>query len=137
MLNRSIPIMVASLLFAVVSTAQAQQSEDNSQNQPEVTSDSQFSAGLLYYRDPETGQLGVPPADVMQALQLDERNFSDEGLEVVILPDGTKMIDLQGRYQMSSVIKPGQNGVIHHCTSHPNTLNAVEHASLHQANDEQ
>ena len=80
-----------------------------------------FSSGMIYYRDPETGELSMPPPEVMRAMQIDELNFSDRGLRVQILPDGSKMIDLQGRFKMSSTVKVGPNGPVHHCTDQPHT----------------
>ena len=62
----------------------------------------------------------------------DSLNFSGEGLEIVIKEDGTKTIDLQGRFAMSSVIKPMPDGsVAHICTGHPERLSTDEHNALH------
>lgn len=133
-------IFLSMLLAATVLLAQEHEANDFSQDSAKELQSAQatqLSPGLLYYRDPETGELTVPPPHIAQALQQDSINFSDAGLEVVILPDGSKMIDLQGRYQMSSVVKPGADGLEQHCTTHPHTLNAVEHVRLHQTRDEE
>lgn len=127
-----ISLLLMTLLPSVMVFAQ----EVEQQAESTVNAASQFSPGLLYYRDPETGELGVPPAHVARAMQLDATNFSDAGLELVELPDGSKMIDLQGRFQMSSVIEPGADGLVQHCTSHPHTLAAAEHSRLHQTSNE-
>ncbi len=133
-------IFLSMLHAATFLSAQEQQIEEPSQDAAkdlQSAQATQLSPGLLYYRDPETGELTVPPPHIARALQQDAINFSDAGLELVVLPDGTKMIDLQGRYQMSSVVKPGANGLEQHCTTHPHTLNAVEHMRLHQTRDVQ
>jgi len=119
-------IMIIAILAPLPTFAQ----QDVSPKQP--SSQAQLNPSVVYYRDPETGELTTPPANVMRTLQPDAINFSDEGLEVITLADGTKMIDLQGRFQMSATIKPKPDGTFdHHCTSHPHTLNAQEHSESH------
>jgi len=91
-----------------------------------------FQAGMLYYRDPETGQLtSVPPA-LMRGLQTDEINFSDQGLEVEVMPDGSRMVDLQGRFQMSSTFQHSKQGPVFQCTSHPHHHLATPHVPSEQ-----
>jgi hypothetical protein len=58
------------------------------------------------YIDPDTGELTTPPpieVDELQQLQQTEEErsleFSDEGLQVKIHPDGSESVDLQGRFQ--------------------------------------
>lgn len=99
---------------------------DNERLDPKT--ETHFSAGMLYYRDPETGELGMPPAGTMRAMQVDAMNFSHEGLEVQILPDGSKMVDLQGRFQMSSTVHQGPDGLVHQCSSQPHTHLATSHS---------
>lgn len=58
------------------------------------------------YIDPDTGELTTPPPrelNELQQLQQTEGKrsleFSDEGLQVEIHPDGSESVDLQGRFQ--------------------------------------
>ena len=94
-----------------------------------------FNPGVLYYRDPETGELTVPPPEFTQALQADALNFSDEGLKIEVLPDGTKRIDLKGRYQMSTVIRGNAADGETVCTNHPHTEIAAAHHHGHDHAD--
>jgi len=113
----------------------AQNNDTTEKPQSEQTS---ASSSVLYYRDPETGQLTTPPAEFTRSIQQDSRQFSTEGLQMVVLPDGTKMVDLQNRFQMSSVVVTDADGNLdHHCTAHPEKLSAAEHAALHPVKSEQ
>ncbi len=73
------------------------------------------SAGMIVGFDPETGQLGMPTTEQLKEIQMaeDPMNWSDEGLEVVIHPDGSKSIDVQGRFMESSVVRMGPDGKLH------------------------
>lgn len=109
--------------------------QDDSPEQP--SNQAQLNPSVIFYRDPKTGELSTPPADAMRTLQPDAMNFSDDGLEMITLSDGTKMIDLQGRFQMNATVKPKADGTLeHHCTSHPHTLSAEEHSNLHTTHPE-
>jgi hypothetical protein len=58
--------------------------------------------------DPETGRLGMPSPEDMLQLSAPERiglMRSAAGLEAVRLPDGTVMINLQGRFMDYSVVR--------------------------------
>lgn len=61
-------------------------------------------SGLRVMIDPETGQMVVPPAAERHKMALSPAmqnalSRSDEGLPTVVLPDGTVMVNLQGRFQ--------------------------------------
>ena len=69
-----------------------------------------LSMGVVFsqkaYIDPDTGELTSPPpgeANDLQRLQQTEEEdsleYSGEGLEVEVHPDGSESIDLQGRFQ--------------------------------------
>lgn len=130
--------MLRSLVFLItlssVSTVFSQSPEssiDESTNEAQ-TQESAVSASVLYYRDPQTGEVTTPPPEVARALQQKALNFSNEGLEMVVLPDGTKKVDLQGRFQMTSVVKTNNKGErVHYCTAHPGELTDAEHLALH------
>ena len=77
-------------------------------------------AGMMAYVDPETGDLTTGPAPA-GGLELDADTHNalrrdDSGLEVVTRADGSKVMNLQGRYQHVSVIHIDANGVKTVCT---------------------
>ena len=75
-------------------------------------------AGMRVERDPETGGWRVPvassrPEDLSGAqslLSAEQANRSAEGLSVVLLPDGSRMVNLQGRFQEYFVATRQANG---------------------------
>jgi len=78
------------------------------------------SAGLMIYRDPETGDIGIDPASATKSVPGFELNDSDEGLVEETLPDGSKMVNLQGRFQEVAVMHIGPDGKMHlECSKHP------------------
>ncbi len=75
-----------------------------------------LAGGLRAYVDPQTGALVVPPAKD-RALELSpalSRAFStsDEGLVEVILPDGTAMVRLGGRFMSATFATVGEDGKV-------------------------
>ena len=76
-------------------------------------------AGMRIYRDPETGEIGPPnPQFVPPA----ESSLSQDatGLKAVTLPDGSVMVDLQGRFQEAMIIQLDANGhPVKNCVSDP------------------
>lgn len=61
-------------------------------------------SGLRVTIDPETGQMVVPPPADRRKMALSPAmqnafSQSDEGLPTVVLPDGTVMVNLQGRFR--------------------------------------
>jgi hypothetical protein len=54
--------------------------------------------------DPETGRLGPPTKAARTALAIPALDRSMEGLAVAYNPDGSKMIDLQGKFQEYTVV---------------------------------
>lgn len=80
------------------------------------------SAGMIVGFDPETNQLGMPTAEQLQELKLLEnpKNWSDEGLVVEIRPDGSKSIDVQGRFMEYTVVRMGPDGkLVYDCVQGP------------------
>ena len=79
-------------------------------------------AGMMAYIDPETGELTTGPAPASElTLDAELQNAlrrDDAGLEVVTRADGTKVLNLQGRYQHASVIHIDENGATTVCTDH-------------------
>jgi hypothetical protein len=76
----------------------------------------QLVQGMVVGLDPETGQFGIPSKDQLDALGAVENplNWSSEGLEVVTLSGGGKMIDVQGRFQDYTVVRTGADGKLHY-----------------------
>ena len=72
------------------------------------------SAGMVVGIDPETGTIGMPSREFRDAMQNDPRgpamSRSMEGLRVIHKPDGSKMVDLQGRFQEYSVVRITSDG---------------------------
>lgn len=90
-------------------------------------------AGMMAYIDPETGDLTTGPAPASEfELDADTQNalrHDDSGLEVKTRVDGSKVMNLQGRYQHVSVIHIDANGVKTICTDNEKS---AEH-NLNQA----
>lgn len=79
------------------------------------------ASGMRAYRDPQTGRLTPSPTDA-QVRELDRLigealDDSSEGLEVQTAPDGSKYVDLRGRFQSVSLATVQPDGGIRlHCT---------------------
>lgn len=72
------------------------------------------AAGLVAYIDPATGGLTATPTEEQRAAMRTALaalvNDSDEGLVEVTLPDGSVMLDLQGRYQEALAVLVAPDG---------------------------
>ena len=86
--------------------------------------------GLQLHLDPETGEATHRPAD--EAAHSREARLrrvldrSDAGLEVRELPDGSRIVDLEGRFQSMSVLKADAQGQLQSgCISGARGLEAV------------
>ncbi len=71
-------------------------------------------AGMMAYIDPETGDLTTGPAPAGES-ELDAETANairhdDAGLKVVTRADGSKVMNLQGRYQHVSILRIDDNG---------------------------
>lgn len=78
-------------------------------------------AGWRVAIDPETGELGMPGAEPAVALETDLASMlsrSDEGLEVVVHPDGRKSVDLQGRFMDMTVVHRDADGTLRATCTH-------------------
>ncbi|REJ85873.1 MAG: hypothetical protein DWQ30_01580 [Acidobacteria bacterium] len=71
-------------------------------------------AGRRAFVDPATLRLVPPPPPDKQTPETftDPLAFSDEGLEVETLPDGTMKVDLQGRFRQGLYARRGADGEI-------------------------
>jgi hypothetical protein len=82
------------------------------------------TAGRVFI-NPETGKPGPPPDTSAPALTestLQRLSRSSEGLNVRVLSDGTRIVDLQGRFQNMSAVKLDQHG-----DQHINCSHSLEH----------
>jgi hypothetical protein len=88
------------------------------------------SAGMQVALDPETGEFGMPSAAQRRELTPDqERNlsYSDEGLQVEYRADGSRHVNLEGRFQNHSVAHLRDDGSVDiQC------VQGEEHDLLHQ-----
>jgi hypothetical protein len=64
---------------------------------------------MRIYRDPQTGEIGPPTSDMVIAVEPGSSEDASN-LQQVIRPDGSAMINLQGRFQESMVIQLDANG---------------------------
>lgn len=75
--------------------------------------------GRMVAIDPETGQLGAPTPEQIQALRpaLERavESRTDEGLKETRLPDGTVILDLDGRFQEHAMARVQNGRVILGC----------------------
>ena len=75
------------------------------------------TAGLVAYIDPETGRTTSTPTEAqraaMQAALAELLNYSDEGLVEVVMPDGSVVMDLQGRFQSTLIVQVAPDGTQH------------------------
>lgn len=101
---------------------------------PEPTASQPVMSGMVVSRDPQTGKLRMPTQAERHALGLDIQQAlrrDTAGLREVTLPDGTVMLDLQGRFQSMSVVTLSEDGQLHmHCSDDADHLHhAMEHGA--------
>jgi hypothetical protein len=65
--------------------------------------------GMRIFRDPQSGEIGPPDVKVLTPTRSDSR-ATHSSLKAVTLPDGSKMVDLQGQFQESMVMKIDSKG---------------------------
>lgn len=81
-----------------------------------ASADPYAAAGMIVGKDPVTGRIGKPTpeqrAEIERSAPLASPALdrSGEGLTVVHRPDGSKMVDLQGRFQEYTVVRIGPDG---------------------------
>jgi hypothetical protein len=81
------------------------------------------TAGMRAYIDPETGRLGPRPQGFEDGAALPDLNDSGEGFVEVPGPNGSWMIDLQGRFQDYAVMTIGPDGrLVMSCVRNPKLL---------------
>lgn len=63
------------------------------------------SAGMVTGLDPETGRPGKPTASQRAAMRMRDLDRSSEGLRETRRPDGTRVIELEGRFQEYAIVR--------------------------------
>lgn len=96
--------------------------EEQTAAQSTATAAPVAAAGLVAYIDPVTGGLTATPTEEQRAAMRTALaalvNDSDEGLVEVTLPDGSVMLDLQGRFQEALAVLVAPDGTRHYeCVS--------------------
>lgn len=126
-------VLTAVLLAAVLSPAHAAEPATSPPATAAAAADTPSASAMIMARDPQTGLLRAPTAEEMRALgsgltrDRQALNFSDEGLKQVELPDGTVMLDLQGRFMSTSTaFVDAQGRLVRQCSDHPGL--AFDHA---------
>jgi hypothetical protein len=96
-----------------------------------------MAAGMVIARDPETGELRAPTAAELAELASGwDAMYDPEGLESVIFPDGTEMVDLQGRYLLHELaVTDARGDRVHRCSSEPQVIRALLEASASHEGD--
>jgi hypothetical protein len=91
-------------------------------------------AGRVFI-NPETGKLGGPPPGVeppgLSIATQNRLSRSSDGLQTQQLPDGTVLMNLQGRFQNMSVVTLDEHGEAHLICSH--SVDHLEKAITHSA----
>jgi hypothetical protein len=120
-------ICIALLSVTLAGTAAADQGAAE-KAQPENV---QAEAGMRVYVDPETGQLTSTPVTPEQRAQAESSEAfrqDDTGLRVVHMPDGSSMMDLQGRFEQATAAQVTAEGKLQTYCSDADHLKLGQHA---------
>jgi hypothetical protein len=131
--------LIFPLVFALgsldINSATADPTAQEDEQLSAATSAGQSAARV--YIDPKTRKPGGPPPGIEPpGLIIAEQNRlsrSDKGLEKRQLPDGTSLVNLQGRFQNMTVVNKTPDGKSHMTCNH--SVDGVEHSLLHASED--
>ena len=128
--HRLLSVLLFNLLVLTVARAEPSAGEAGADQaeQTLVVVDTGRKAGRVFL-DPETGRPGPPPQARRAELSVASRqrlNRSSQGLQPQTLPDGTLLVNLQGRFQNMSVVTLDHNGDHHLTCGH--SIEAIEQA---------
>jgi hypothetical protein len=103
-------LVVAALALSLCAPAEAGRTKRRPRPRAAATAvvPAPAAPGMVVGIDPETGRLGMPTAAQMLELSAAERTGllrTSDGLTEVVLPDGSVMVDLQGRFMTYAVVR--------------------------------
>jgi len=79
---------------------------------PAIDSPAAPAAGVRAFIDPATGKLRPPSAEEKRQLVSTARGRSSRTYEVVVRPDGTRLVELDDAFSMSVVATTGPDGAL-------------------------
>ena len=101
-------LLAAALCFALVSVgSQAASAQDNQRRSKKYVATRPIKV------DQQTGTLRLPTPQETQELVdslVEMTNRSTDGLQVITLANGTKSVDIDGRFQSVMLARPGEDG---------------------------
>jgi hypothetical protein len=98
-----------------------------------IGSSGSAAVGLRVRSDPETGEIVTTPEAVGVSFAPSTRDAlrqSADGLTIVERSDGSKHVDLRGRYSCATVVHVGPDGVVQRCVSSPAEAEAARRAAV-------
>ncbi len=122
----SLVALAASLSAAAAEVPPAAPPQASQEQKPQAAPGA-AQAGMLVVVDPETKELRAPVGNEAAELLkgVPALNQSSEGLKKVRLPDGSYMMNLEGRFQEFSVVRrSADGGLAPACVSAPEQLTA-------------
>ncbi|MFY9609082.1 MAG: hypothetical protein WAU45_10780 [Blastocatellia bacterium] len=108
-------VVLAVVVGAIVSSPTAEAQQESSRQQPQVSDDDatvEFANQRITI-DARTGRLRKPTVEEARALVETITSLTDrssKGLRVERRPDGTRRVDLQGRFKSVVLAKPSPDG---------------------------
>jgi len=119
--------LLPALLFCCIGTAAVRADPVADSAEPPPVTNAGIAAGRVFL-DPQTGEPGPPPdtrpsgagipASRLSAEMRQKLDRSGEGLHARTLPDGTLLMDLQGRFQNFSAVTLDGHGEAHLSCGH-------------------
>jgi hypothetical protein len=113
-----------------IAVASADSAGEAVEQPPVITNTGQMAVRVFI--DPETGELGGPPGVEPPGLSIATQNRlsrSSHGLQTRALPDGTVLLNLQGRFHNMSVVTLDEDGEVHLTCRH--SVDHIEKALVH------
>ncbi len=115
--------------------------EESSAPDAAAASQAAGSSASRVYIDPDTGRVGGPPEGVNPpGLSIAEQKMlsrSGRGLQVRQLPDGTRLLNLEGRFQNMGTATVSESGHVHLNCSHSESEVAQSLKAAGRGGDEQ
>jgi hypothetical protein len=127
-MRKFVPYSLPALLVGCIGIASVNADPPGDAVQPSpAATETGIKAGRVFL-DPETGEVGPPPPGTPSVTALQPPGLSPEtrqkldrssqGLQAQTLPDGTRLLNLQGRFQNFSVVTLDQHGEAHLSCNH-------------------